>query len=180
MTSSLGTSASSSAEPKAGASSRDRRDRVHADRRTFAGHPDSAVDRRDLRQGRGRKRGDTARSGRSLTDGLTRSTRTYPQVTADRTRGNTRRIAVSLACKQGVGGSSPLAGSSSCRRIWALTCTNTVRRLTLDRCSPCRIVRLVSPSSLPHSLPHTNRCARCASPPCSVAGMRLRRRPYGS
>ena len=111
VTSSLRTPASSSAEPKAGASSCDRRGRVHADRRTFAGHPDSAVDRRDLRQGRGRKRGDTARSGWSLTDDLTRSTRTYPQVTADRTRGNTRRIAVSLACKQGVGGSSPPAGS---------------------------------------------------------------------
>ena len=111
VTSSLGMSASSSAEHKAGASSCDRRGRVHADRRTFAGHPDSAVDRRDLRQGRGRKRGDTVRSGWSLTDDLTRSTRTYPQVTADRTRGNTRRIAVSLACKQGVGGSSPPAGS---------------------------------------------------------------------
>ena len=39
VTSSLRTSASSSAEPKAGASSCDRRGRVHADRRTFAGHP---------------------------------------------------------------------------------------------------------------------------------------------
>ena len=120
VTSSLRTSASSSAEPKAGASSCDRRGRVHADRRTFAGHPDSAVDRRDLRQGRGRKRGDTARSGWSLTDDLTRSTRTYPQVTADRTRGNTRRIAVSLACKQGVRGSSPPAGSASLPRNLAL------------------------------------------------------------
>ena len=115
VTSSLGMSASSSAEPpRQEQAPAFRRGRVHADRRTFAGHPDSAVDRRDLRQGRGRKRGDTARSGWFLTDDLTRSTRTYPQVTADRTRGNTRRIAVSLACKQGVRGSSPPAGSSSC------------------------------------------------------------------
>jgi len=133
VTSSLRTSASSSAEPQAGASSCDRRGRVHADRKNVRRSPDSAVDRRDLRQGRGRKRGDTARSGRSLTDDLTRSTRTYPQVTADRTRGNTRRIAVSLACKQGVRGSSPLVGSAPCRRIRPLTWANTGLRAIVDR-----------------------------------------------
>jgi hypothetical protein len=61
-----------------------------------------------------------------------------------------------------------------------LTCTNAGRGPILDRCSRCRVVRLVPRSSLPHSLPHTNRCARCASPPCSGAGMRQRRRSYGS
>jgi hypothetical protein len=57
-----------------------------------------------------------------------------------------------------------------------LTCANAESGQILDRCSRCRFVRVVPPRFLPHSLPHTNRCACCPSPSAAVTAMRLRRR----
>jgi hypothetical protein len=64
------------------------------------------------RQGGGRKRGGTARPGRSPTDDPARSARTFPQVAAHLAQRGPTRLNVGLACKQGVGGSSPPAGST--------------------------------------------------------------------
>jgi hypothetical protein len=61
-----------------------------------------------------------------------------------------------------------------------LTCADAESGQILDRCSRCRFVRVVPPRFLPHSLPHTNRCARCASTRAAIAAMRRRGRSYSS